>query len=546
MLQHLSIVNYALIDRLEWEPGEGFNVITGETGAGKSILLGALGLLLGNRAEDSRKKCIIEGRFSDTRGRFKGWFRAKDLDHSEVIILRREIGADGRSRAFINDTPVTLQILRELGEELVDIHSQHETLFLRRGEFRMELLDLVAGCTEKTEDYRAQYHQWKANLASLQDREEELARQMREKDFLEFQFKELEEAGLEQLDQRRMEMELKEQEHSEKLREAMNEAEQLLESEQRGLLTTLTRARNLMKSFADKSPRAEELTRRLSSALEELKDIAAELGQGAIAAGTGPEQAVLLRDKLDHLYHLQKKHRVNEVSALLELKQQFSAKLEKTVTEAESLESLRKECAEEEKELRKKSEELHKHRRKSIPALQNEIKMLFGDLALPQAELRVQLSSTPDLTTNGADRADFLFSANPGSDLREIGKVASGGELSRLMLALKSIVARHRTLPTIIFDEIDSGVSGTVAGKVAGILARMGEKMQVIAITHLPQVAGKGTAHFKVFKQNKGAGVQTLLSRLGPEERVREVAGLLSSGKPSENALNTARELLDH
>lgn len=550
MLVHLSITNYALIDHLEWEPGDGFNVITGETGAGKSILLGALGLILGERAESSKKKCIIEGKFKgEVTGiknqdlRFKGWFKEKDLDYNEDIILRREIGTDGKSRAFINDTPVTLQVLRELGDQLVDIHSQHETLFLNRSGFQAELLDLVAGNTQKLEKYSDLFSTWRSGLLELQQREDALARQVQERDFIQFQFSELEEINLNDLSQGELESDLRRQENAESFRKVLGEAEEVLGHETDGVVSKIRRLRKMLSVLEKDQP---ALLERLDAAYRELDDLRELIIQEGEKAIPDERKKEKLEKILNTLYHLQQKHRVETVEELLQKKQEFADQLETTLQNSEEIDRLKRSNAGLEEELRALALELRKARKKAIASLQTEIETILRDLAMPHAALKIVMDALEIPALRGMDSIRFLFSANPGQDPQELGKVASGGELSRLMLALKSVTARLTSMPTIIFDEIDSGISGSVAGKMASILEKMGKNMQVVAITHLPQVAGKGTTHFKVFKDNKGKGTQTGIRRLSHDERVREIAQMLSSVKPSENAIRTANELLSH
>lgn len=543
MLLQLSITNYALIDRLDWEPGEGFNVITGETGAGKSILLGALGLILGERAENTKKKCIIEGKFKGEESRFKGWFRSKDLDYNPDIILRREIGAEGKSRSFINDTPVTLQVLRELGDQLVDIHSQHETLFLNRSGFQADLVDLVALNAKILDSYSKKYHQWRKDLSDLKEREEAMERQLREKDFLQFQAEELGSIPLDTLSQEALESELKLQENADAIQESLAEADMLLDHESEGILQRLRRLRKTLGALEKNEP---DLIRQMDRAYSELEDLKERLLQAGEKAIPDPGKKEQLEKLLDRIYHLQQKHRVRTLEDLIQIRGTFQEKLRETDGNSDAIMELKRKTTETEKELCTLALNLTKNRRKAIPALQDQVKKILSDLAMPHAELRIELSPLKEPGPRGMDEVRFLFSANRGQDPKELNKVASGGELSRMMLAMKAITATHTQMPTIIFDEIDSGISGSVAGKMASILEKMGKNMQVVAITHLPQVAGKGTTHFKVFKEIKGGVTHTQMRALSHDERVKEIAQMLSSVKPTENAIRTAHELLSH
>ncbi len=550
MLVHLSIHNYALIGSLELAPGPGMNIITGETGAGKSILLGALGLILGERADsqslkDRSKKCIIEGKFNLDKYDLEPLFHRLDLDYSEESIFRREVTAEGKSRAFINDTPVTLQVLKEIGSRLVDVHSQHETLLLNHAYFQVMLLDLYAGNESLFNKYTSAWTEHRKLSSELIKCEEEEMRSAREKDYLEFQFSELDEAQLLEGEQEKHESELSSLEHADGIRKAVNAVSEALAGSDKNILTTLSQAKNTLAPFIKFNKKAGEISNRLQSALLELKDVNQELDSVLSDLDINPDRKTALEERLDLLYRLQQKHRVNTAGELNALREELAKKLEGITSLGEQIIRIRKNLEASFTSLEDIASKLRESRMKAVKTLENEILAILEALAIPNASFVIDIRKLNVPGMFGTEEVRFLFSANRGMDPKELGKVASGGELSRLMLALKSVIARLSSLPTIIFDEIDSGVSGMIAGKVAGIMEKMGEKMQVITITHLPQVASKGSTHFLVYKKEKGRLSETYIRELSKDERIKEVAKMLSAGEPSKAAISNAKELLD-
>ena len=559
MLQKLAISNYALIDNLEISFDKGLNILTGETGAGKSIILGALSLILGQRAEsryffNQQKKCVIEGTFRINDFHLKSFFEENDLDHEAETILRREITADGKSRSFVNDTPVNLTLLKQLGEKLIDIHSQHATLEINDPDFQLLVVDSVAGHGELLNDYRAKFKSFKKNSAKLQQLIADSDKAKADLDYYQFQFDELEKAKLDAGEQDKLEQELYTLNNAEEIKRSLVAATYLMQEGETSALLQLREAAHHLSSLEKFNPEIAELHERLKSTVIELKDIAAEVETIEQRTHTDEARIIEINDRLNIIFSLQKKHRVSTNAELLLLQDDLSAKIEQAVHGDEEIEKLQKQLTVEKAELEKLAEQLSANRTKAIPAIEKQVVQSLGEMGMSSSTLKVEQvvrkSESPDvrkierLSDSGIDEIRFLFSANKGHTLAEMSKVASGGELSRLMLSIKSLIASHTALPTIIFDEIDAGVSGEVANKVGIIMEHLAQNLQVITITHLPQIASKGQNHYFVYKDNGSATTYTRIKQLTEPERVVEIAKMLSGDKPGESALQNARELL--
>lgn len=549
MLQRLSISNYALIRELSIDFGSGLTIITGETGAGKSVLLGALQLLLGERADlsvlrDPLKKCVIEASFTAQQYDLRDFFLQHDLDEDEQCILRREINPAGKSRAFINDTPVNLALLKELGIRLIDIHSQHDTLLLENSQFQLQLLDAAAGNFALLKAYRALYTGWKnrqKELAVLREQEQQLRT---EQDFIQFQHAELEQARLVAGEERQLEEEFRALTHAGDIRHQVELAVRVGEDEERGVQHGIRSLLQALQPVARYSAEAEALLRRIESVRIELKDIVAELEDLQRKSTADPQRLAQVTERLDLLNHLLTKHRVRSTAELLHLQEQLEERLVQTDTLSEEVVRLEKELAGQSAAVEEKAAFISGQRQQIVPSVEKEVAALLRQLGMPKVAFSVVLNRREEPGPNGIDTIKILFSANAGSASKELGRVASGGELSRLMLALKKITARSVALPTIVFDEIDAGVSGAVADRVGELLHEMGTEMQVLAITHLPQIAGKGMAHLKVTKSGSGKEVTSSVRRLNDSERIDEIAALLSGKELSEAAVSNAKALL--
>ena len=550
MLHKLSISNYALIDDLEISFDKGLNILTGETGAGKSIILGALSLILGQRAEsrfffNQQKKCVIEGTFLIGGFHLKSFFDENDLDHEAETILRREISSDGKSRAFVNDTPVNLTLLKQLGEKLIDIHSQHATLEINDPDFQLLVVDSVAGHSDLLSDYRNKYRSYKKDTARLQQMIAASEKAKADLDYYQFQFDELEKAGLAAGEQEKLEQELYTLNNAEEIKRSLLAAVYLIQDGEAPALLQMREAIHHLSSLEKFNPVVAELHERLKSVTIELKDIAAEIEDIEQRTHTDEARIIAINDRLNIIYTLQKKHRLNTVSDLLGLQDDLSEKIAQAVHGDEAIEKLKKQLALDKNILEQLAKQLTSNRTKAIPEIENEVVNALGEMGMANSTLKIELNQLQSLGPDGIDQVRFLFSANKGHTLAEMSKVASGGELSRLMLAIKSLIASHTALPTIIFDEIDAGVSGEVANKVGIIMERLAKNLQVIAITHLPQIASKSGAHYFVYKDNSSATTYTRIKKLNRDERVLEIAKMLSGDKPGESALQNAMELLE-
>jgi len=551
MLSRLYIKNYALIDSLDISFDKNLNILTGETGAGKSIILGALGLILGQRADgkyffNQQKKCVIEGFFDVTEYNLQNFFDENDVDFENETVLRREISLDGKSRAFINDTPVTLAVLKQLGEQLIDIHSQHATLEIGTHNFQLLVTDLMAEHEPLLSAYRKDYKEFKRKQKALSDLIESSSQAKADLDYYQFQFDELEQANLVADEQEELEKELNLLTHAEEIKTNLINASELIKNREIAALPQLQDAYHQVQHLEKYQPELEELAERLKSTIIELKDIASEIESLEEATLFNDERSVEINNRLSLIYALQKKHRVNTNEELLKLQEELSDKLNKILFVDEDILKLQSELNKDKSSLLKQAKELSANRKKAIPSIETHVQTVLAEVGMNNAQLKVEqlIKSDDDFDANGIDQIKFLFTANKGHQLNELSKVASGGELSRLMLAIKSLIAKKTALPTIIFDEIDTGVSGEVANRVGNIMEKLANNMQVIAITHLPQMASKGKAHYFVYKEVKDDFTYSQIKRLNDEERVLEIAKMLSGEHPKESALQNARELL--
>jgi DNA repair protein RecN len=558
MLQKLSISNYALIDNLEIGFDKGLNILTGETGAGKSIILGALSLILGQRAEsryffNQQKKCVIEGTFRIADFHLKDFFEDNDLDYEAETVLRREISADGKSRAFVNDTPVNLNAMKLLGERLIDIHSQHATLEINDPLFQLLVVDSVAKHPELLSEYQTKFRAYKKATVKLQQLIEESDKAKADLDYYQFQFDELEKAGLSADEQETLEQELYGLNNAEEIKRNLLGANYLMQDSEAAALSQLKEAAHQLGALTKFNPQIEELHERLNSSIIELKDIVNEIENIEQRTHTDEARAAEVNERLSLIYNLQKKHRVSTNLELLQLQDELSAKIQQAVFGDEAIEKLQQQLTADKKELEQLAAQLTADRQKAIPTIETEVLKSLAEMGMANSALKIELSPLSEsghnspsggLGDNGSDAVRFLFSANKGHALAEMSKVASGGELSRLMLSIKSLTAKNTALPTIIFDEIDTGVSGEVANKVGQIMEQLADNLQVITITHLPQIASKGQSHYFVYKDDEADTTRTRIKQLNQEERVQEIAKMLSGDRMGESALQNARELL--
>lgn len=549
MLKHLSIRNYALIDQVEVDFSDGLTIITGETGAGKSILLGALSLIAGNRADtqslqDKTKKCIVEASFNIKEYSLKDFFEANELDHEPTTTIRREVNPEGKSRAFINDTPVTLNQLKELAEKLIDIHSQHQTLTLNGSEFQLSVVDAYAQHPDTLSEYYNGFKLFKSLEKTLNELLLREAQAKKDLDYFQFQFNELEDANLKAAEQTAMEQELETLNNAEEIKLNLSKTAFGLNGGEQNILSSLNEIKLILAAFAKFKPEIQELSTRLNSSFIELKDISNELENLEQEIVYDPTRIEELTNRLDSIYRLLQKHQVKTVEELITIKDELSDKLLDFSSLETEIEKTKKELDALQRKLMALAKKIAGNRKKVIPKIEKEIASLLSSLAMPNAQLKIEHTETEILAAKGIDKVNFLFSANKGSDFKELNKVASGGELSRLMLSIKSLIAQLTALPTIIFDEIDTGVSGDVADKVGSIMNKMANAMQVITITHLPQIASKGQNHLFVYKEDKNNKTYSNIKKLSAEERVQEIAKMLSTGTPTVSAIKNAKELL--
>ena len=551
MLTTLHIENYALIERLDITFEGGFSVITGETGAGKSILLGAIGLLLGQRADvkairRGATKCIIEAHFEVGAYGMKPFFEANELEYDEECILRRELYASGKSRAFINDSPAPLTLMKELGEQLVDIHSQHQNLLLDKEGFQLNVLDLIGHNEAQLATYNSLYQTWRASKKELEELISTLERERDEEEYLRFQWEQLNEAQLTEGEQEELEQEADVLSHAEEIKAGLYRASNLLNGDEAGVLSQLKEVMHSLSGLMSVYQPAEELTQRLESSYIELKDIAQEAASQEEQVEYNPQRMEEVNERLNLIYTLEKKHRVESVEELLLLQQRFEAKLAILNDGDDRIESLKQQVEEQLQQVVAQANRLSQVRQEAARGIEKEIVERLALLGMPNVRFQVEIGQRKEPGSHGMDTVNFLFSANKNGHLQSISNVASGGETARVMLSLKAMIAGAVKLPTIIFDEIDTGVSGEIADRMADIMQEMGEhNRQVISITHLPQIAARGANHYKVYKEDNDVETNSHIRRLTHEERIEELAHMLSGSTLTQAALDNAKALLN-
>jgi DNA repair protein RecN (Recombination protein N) len=549
MLSNLLVENYALISKLEIEFRKGLTIITGETGAGKSILLGALSLILGRRADtsvllDKERKCIVEGIFDIRHYNLESFFTEKELDYDDQPAVRREILATGKSRAFINDVPVNLDVLTEFGLKLIDIHSQHQNLNLADSLFQMKAMDSYARSHELLESYRSHFHAYREIQKKFRIMSDEADRSRSDLDYFQFQFAQLEEAKLVEGEQEELEFELEKLTHSEEIKNGLSSATMLLQGEGSSALQLLKDSLgsiNRIGKFLDENAR---LAERIESAYIEIKDVAHDIATLNEQLYFDPDRLTQVSDRLNLLYNLEKKHRVSTLSELIALRKHLQEKIEEINSYDFQLGDLEKDLLETRGRLSHLADSLFRRRHDAIAPFEKQVVEMLTEVGLPNAGFSIVHEKLDDFNETGSDKIQFLFTANRNMPLQDIARVASGGELSRLMLCVKSLMSDSTGLPTIVFDEIDTGVSGETAEKVGNIIRRMAEKMQIINITHLPQVASKGKYHYLVYKTDDEKTSVTRMKLLNPAERRIEIAKMLSGEEVTNAALENARVLL--
>ena len=550
MLKQLYIKNFTLIDELNIQMHPGFSVITGETGAGKSIILGAIGLLLGNRADSKsikagRDRCVIEAHFDLSKYNMQQFFTDNDIDEDlSDTIIRRELTAAGKSRAFINDTPVSLTKMRELGEQLVDIHSQHQNLLLQKEDFQLNVVDIIAQDEKQRKNYEAAYNQYKQANQKLNALKAEIEKNRENEDFLRFQFKELDEAQLQNGEQEELEQEYEMLSHSEDIKTALYQADNHLSGDDGNIIERLKQTSEQLANIKDVYPEVTELLERIDSSYIELKDIAQEVNGLTDHVEFDPARLETINERLDKLNSLQQKFHVRDLGELIETYHQLKEQLSHIDHSDEDVEAMEQEVTQLLEKAQKQAKELTAIRTKAAKKVEEEMKQRLIPLGIPNVRFSISLTEKP-LSHDGGDKVSFLFSANKSTPLQPVTQVASGGEIARVMLSLKAMISGAVKLPTIIFDEIDTGVSGKIAEKMAQIMAEMGNhERQVLSITHLPQIAAMGSHHYKVSKEETDNGTISRMTELSQQERVQEIAQMLSGSDVSEAALANAKELL--
>ena len=550
MLKHLYIKNFTLIDTLDIELYPGFSVITGETGAGKSIILGAIGLLLGQRADSKTikqgaDKCIIEAHFDLSRYDMQPFFTENDIEYdTEDCIIRRELTATGKSRAFVNDTPVQLAMLKELGERLVDIHSQHQNLLLNKQDFQLNVVDILANDSNELDAYRQIYSDYRKAGQQLAQLREDIERNRQNADFLQFQYQELTAANLHEGELEELEQKSDTMTHSEDIKSALYTADNALQGEDTGVIRSLRSSISALSSISGVFPDAKELAERMDSAYIELKDISAEISSHLESIDFDPAELDKINNRLDKLYDLQKKYRAERIEDLIAIRDELHLKLNNIENSDEALEALQQKVETLRADVEKRAGILTKLRTKAASLIEKDMQKRLAALGMPNVRFSIAIDKE-EPGSSGQDKVSFLFSANTSTQLQPVSQVASGGEIARVMLSLKAMISGAVKLPTIIFDEIDTGVSGKIAEKMAEIMQEMGSHdRQVISITHLPQIAALGSTHYKVSKKETAQGTTTGMTMLTADERVREIAQMLSGSDVSEAAIQNARELL--
>lgn len=553
MLKKLHIRNFTLIDKLDIDFYPGFSVITGETGAGKSIIIGAIGLLLGNRADakqvkNGTDKCVIEATFDISiyhSEALKAFFTTYDLDYEpEACLLRREVNANGKSRAFINDTPVNLTILRELGDQLIDVHSQHQNLLLNKEDFQLNVVDIMAHDKKELSDYQSAYNEYRNAIADLDRLRAEIERNRESEDFLRFQQNELNEANLTDGEQEELEKESDMMSHAEEIKSALHQADSLLSGDETGVVNQIRAITSLLHGIKDMYPEAKEMYERLDNCFIELKDISSDISSDMENVEFDPQKLNEINARLDTIYTLQQKYHATNIAELLVKLNDINTQLESIDNSDEEFEECQKAVIRLKEQCSQKAKKLTALRKESAIKVESELQKLLIPLGIPKVRFKVEIQET-DFTPNGADKVLFLFSANSSTQMQPVSQVASGGEIARVMLSLKAMISKAIGLPTIIFDEIDTGVSGRVAEQMAHIMRDMGDThRQVICITHLPQIAAYGTTHYKVVKEETETGTVSRMQKLDEKERIEEIAQMLSGNDISSAAIDNAKSLL--
>ncbi|WP_142786477.1 DNA repair protein RecN [Changchengzhania lutea] len=550
MLTSLSIKNYALIDQLQVDFNDGLSIITGETGAGKSILLGGLSLILGKRADlsslkDNTQKCIVEAVFNVSNYKLQALFKDEDFDYDDQTIIRREILPSGKSRAFVNDSPVNLSSLQNLGERLIDIHSQHQTLQLTNNDFQFQIIDALANNEESLHKYKKELKQFKTLEKEYSELVSFQAEAIKEHDYHSFLLKELLEANLVDGELKFLEDEYETLNNIEGIKEKLLESYELLNAEQIGVLPTMTALKNSLQKLAGFSAKYDDIYNRVNSSLIEMDDIFGEIENLQDDVEANPSRLEDVDAKLKVIYNLMQKHVASDISELLKIQTELEEKVSFTENLDDTIQKKQNEIDAQTKILDGISEVIHDNRIVAIPKLKSQLEILLASLGMPNAQFKIEAEYSKTFFANGKDALSFLFSANKGGSFNELKKAASGGELSRIMLAIKSVLSNYMQLPTIMFDEIDTGVSGEISNKMGDIMLQMSKTMQVFSITHLPQIAAKGHSHFKVFKEDVNEVTQTNLIKLNHDERIVEIAQMLGGIEMSSSAIAHAKELLN-
>jgi len=549
MLQSIEVQNYALIENLKIDFFPGFSIITGETGAGKSILLGALALITGERADtamlnNKARKCIVEATFEISAYRMDSIFEKHDLDNENPLIIRREIRENGKSRAFINDSPVNLTILKDFGSRLIDIHSQHQNLNLSDHEFQLTVLDNFGQITNVLHEYCERYQEYMTLHKDFHALQEKNNHEKADYDYYQFQFNQLEDAGLREGEQEELEEELEKQTHAEEIKQNLSYSVNLLSATETSVIQHLYNIKNALQKLLAYFPKMKEFHDRLDSAYIDLKDLSGEMELMAEDVIYDPQKIEQINSRINLIYDLQQKHRVSSVHELIAIKNQFENKIQTIESYDQELTFMSKQLQEKEKEVLTLAQKLSKKRKNSHAMLEQKVLTFLTQLGMPNARFKVLIEAKEKFDANGMDKVSFLFTANKHGELMELSKVASGGEISRLMLSLKSILSENESMPTIIFDEIDAGVSGEIANKMGNIIKELASRMQVVNITHLPQIASKGNYHYKVYKTENHQATITEIKQLNDDERIQEIAKMLSGEALTESAISNARELL--
>lgn len=550
MLTSLSIKNYALISQLKANFNNGLSIITGETGAGKSILLGSLGLIMGKRADLSAigtadEKCIIEATFNISEYGLQPLFESLDLDYEHQTIIRREILPSGKSRAFVNDTPVNLEVLQTLSAGLIDIHSQHQTLELTNDLFQFEIIDALANNQSLLLNYHDELHIYKLYQSELSQLKQEQSEALKALDYNQFLLSELESINLEALNLELLEQEYEALSNVEFIAEQLASSLELLNNDSLGILGKITELKQILAKISGFSANYQALLNRTESVLIELKDVNIELENASEHLEINPSALEAIDAQLKSIHNLLQKHNVEDIPDLIEIRDNLKIKVQKSFNNDERIQFLDQSIVVSEKKLIAIAASLHQNRQKAVPILTAQLKQILLNLGMPNADFKMEFSKSKTFKPNGTDDITFLFSANKGSAFQPLKKAASGGELSRIMMAIKSILSNYKQMPTLMFDEIDTGVSGEIANKMADIMKQLSQNMQVFAITHLPQIAAKGATHFKVYKEDVGTQTQTQLKLLTKEERIVEIAQMLSGSSLPSSAIAHAKQLLN-